>query len=113
MGVIVHTGQAVSVAANTASGNILSTSKMFVGKGTLDLYARTSAAGMNIKLAVNGYNIVDTTSSPWIGTTGAMTKKDHLICSVDINGGATELQFINTTGGALTYDDILEFTPKK
>jgi hypothetical protein len=113
MGNVIGSATVVSVAANTTTANVISSSKMFLPKGLLELYARPSATGMNIKLTVNGFAIVDSTAAPFYGTAGALTKKDHQITQVMVNGGAVELTFQNTTGAAITYDYILEHTPTK
>lgn len=113
MGNILGAATGTSVAANTTTSNVLTTAKSLVPKGVLTLYARPSATGMNIKLTVNGYAIIDTQPAPFFGTSGAMTKKDHMVVEQLVNGGAVELIFQNTTGGAVTYDYVLEHTPTK
>lgn len=100
---------ALSVSANSSSSDQVSTSKKFVGKGIIRLFCKPSATGMSVKLAVNGYPLVDSLPITWFGTTGTMSAFDNKLVEQAINGGAVELIFINTTGGALTTDYLLDF----
>jgi hypothetical protein len=113
MAVTLGTATTFSVAANATSVDQITSSKKFVGKGNLKLYARSSATGLSCKLAVNGYAIMDTQAMPWFGATGGLSKKDHPVVEQAINGGAVELTFTNTSGGALTVDYICEFEPTR
>jgi len=102
-----------SVAANAVSADQVATSKKFVGKGVLSLFLKSSATGLNCSMSINGYAIVDDQPISWFGTTGSLSVKDNLLTSQAVNGGAVQLTFRNTTGGALTVDYMLGFDPLK
>jgi len=113
MAIVLGSATTFSTAANSTSVDQITSSKKFVGKGILRLYAKSSATGLSCKVAVNGYAVMDTQPIPWFGSTGGLSKKDNEVVNQMVNGGAVELTFINTTGGALTVDYICEFEPMK
>lgn len=111
--VYIASGTATSIAANTKSADQVDGQYQFIGKGNVNFYALPSATGMKCTLKVNGVAIVDDQDLPMFGTSGAMSKIDNLVVSQAVAGGRVELFFRNTTGGALTADYILEYTPTK
>jgi hypothetical protein len=113
MAIVVASGTAVSTAANTKSADQVTGVNQYVGKGTIQLIARGSATGMNITLAVNGVPLVDDSAIPYTGTAGAISANDHLLVSQAVNGGRVQLFLRNTTGGALTTDYLVFFTPSR
>lgn len=113
MAVVVGSGTATSVAANTKSAQQITGQYEFLGKGKLSLYCRGSATGMNVILAQGGINLCADQPIPYTGTAGAISVNDHLMASQVMNGGRVELYFRNTTGGALTVDYLLLFEPMR
>jgi hypothetical protein len=112
MAIVVASGTAVSTAANTKSGDQVSGTYQFVGKGKITLVARGSATGMNVQCLVGGIALINDLAVPYTGTAGAISINDHVVCSQVMNGGRVELYLRNTTGGALTTDYILLFEPQ-
>lgn len=113
MAIVVASGSAVSIAANTKSSDQVSGVNQFVGKGTIQLIARSSATGMNCTLAVNGVPLIDDSVIPYTGTAGAISANDHLVVSQAVNGGRVQFFLRNTTAGAVTADYLIYFTPSK
>lgn len=111
MAIVVASGTAVSTAANTKSGDQVSGTYQFIGKGKVTLVARGSATGMNVQCLVGGIALINDLAIPYTGTAGAISINDHVVCSQVMNGGRVELYLRNTTGGALTTDYILLFEP--
>lgn len=111
MAVVVASGTALSTAANTTTSSLVSGQYEFLSKGVVTLVARCSATGMNVKFATGGINLVDDQPIPYTGTAGAISVKDHVICSQKMNGGRVDFKLRNTTGGALTTDYIVYFEP--
>lgn len=113
MGVTIAAGTAVSIAANTKSGDQVSGTYQFLPfSAEVILYARCSATGMNIQMFANGAALINDQPIPWTGTAGAITRKDHEIASFVLPAASRiELYLRNTTGGALTTDFLLEAEP--
>lgn len=113
MGVIVASGTAVSTAANTKSGSLVSGTYEFMPfDAELQVIARGSATGMNVQLVSNGQNLVSDMAVPFTGTAGALSMNDHVIASFPIaQGSRTEFYLRNTSAGALTTDYILYAEP--
>jgi len=112
MAIVVASGAAVSVAANTKSADQVTGRNQYVGKGRLQLIAKSSAVGMNYTLNCGGVAIVDDSPSPYYtGGAGTMSVNDNVVCDQVVSGGRVELFLRNTTGGALTTDYIIYFTP--
>jgi hypothetical protein len=113
MGIIVVSGAAVSVAANTKSADQVTGQYQNIGRGVLSLWAKPSATGMLYSLRVNGVALIDDQPVVTFGAAGSLSKVDNLILQQQVNGGRVELFLRNSTAGALTNDYILEFTPTK
>jgi len=111
MAIVVSSGSAVSVAANTKSADQVTGRNQYVGKGRIQLIAKTSATGMNYTLNVGGVALVDDQICPYTGTAGTISVNDNVLLDQVVNGGRVELFLRNTTGGALTNDYIIYFTP--
>ena len=111
MAYLIASGMTTSTAAYTKSSNLVTGRNQFLGKGRLQLVARGSAIGMNVSLIVGGVALADDGAIPFIGTTGALSNKDHMVVDQVISGGVVEFYLRNTTAGSLTTDYALYFTP--
>lgn len=111
MAVVIDTETALSTAANTKSGDLVSGQYEFVGKGKFTLAALGSATGMNVELRIGGITVIGDQPIPWTGTAGGLDISAHVMASQTLNGGRVELFLRNTTSGALTTDLILLFEP--
>lgn len=113
MAIVVTSGSATSVAANTKSADQVSGQYQYVGRGKFTLIAKSSATGMNCTCAVGGVAIIDDRIVPYTGTAGTIDVTANVVASQGMPGGRVELFFRNVTGGALTVDYILYFEPTK
>jgi len=114
MAVIVSTGVTTSLTAGLKTADLVSGRNQYVGKGRIMLAARGSAAattGIRCTLNVGGVALIDDQLVPFTGTTGALSTKDHVIIDQMVAGGRVELFFRNDSGGTLTVDHALWFTP--
>ena len=111
MAIVVGSGTAVSVAANTKSADQITGRNQYVGKGRIQLIAKNSATGSNITLNVGGVALVDDNAIPYTGTAGTISVNDNVMVDQVVAGGRVELFIRNTTGGALTTDYLVYFTP--
>lgn len=111
MAIVVASGSAVSVAANTKSADQVSGRNQYVGKGRIQLIAKASGSGMNYTLNVGGVALVDDQICPYTGTAGTISVNDNVVIDQIVAGGRVELFLRNTTVGALTNDYIIYFTP--
>ena len=111
MAIIVASGSAVSVAANTKSSDQVTGRNQYVGKGRLQVIAKNSATGTNLTVNVGGVALMDDQIIPYTGTAGTISVNDNVLIDQVVAGGRVELFLRNTTGGALTTDYIIYFTP--
>lgn len=114
MAIVVSSGTTVSTAANTKSADLVTGRNQYIGKGRLQLAARGSAAaatGMRATLNVGGVALIDDQLIPWAGTTGALSVFDHMVIDQVVAGGRVEFFLRNDSGGALTTDFVILFTP--
>lgn len=111
MAVVISSGSAVSLAANSKSSDQVSGQYQYTGKGKYTLVCLASATGMNVTCKVGGVSLVDDQSIPFTGTAGTIDTSAHIIANQVMNGGRNELFFRNTTGGAITTDHLLLFEP--
>ncbi len=111
MAVLVASGMTVSTAANTKTADLITGRNQYVQKGRIQLVARGSAIGMNVTLNVGGVALSDDLAIPFFGATGALSVKDHVVIDQVVAGGRIEMFLRNTTGGALTTDYAVYFTP--
>lgn len=111
MAIVVGSNNSLSTAANTKTADQITGRNQYVGKGRLQLFARGSATGMNITLNCGGVALMDDNAIPFFGTAGALDVNAHGIVDQVVAGGRVELFLRNTTGGALTTDYLVLFTP--
>lgn len=111
MAIVVTSGSTISIAANTKSADQVSGRNQYVGKGKIQLVALTSVTGMNYTLNVGGVALIDDQVIPFFGATGGISARDNVVVEQVVAGGRVELFLRNTTGGAVTNDFIVYFTP--
>lgn len=114
MAIVVASGTTVSTAAGAKSADLVTGRNQYVGKGRLQLVARGSAAaatGMLVTLNCGGVALVDDQLIPYAGATGGLSVKDHMILDQVVAGGRVEMFLRNNSGGALTTDYLILFTP--
>jgi len=111
MAIIVASGVTISTAANTKSADQVTGRNQYVGKGQITLLAKGSAVGMNLTLNVGGVALIDDLPVPSFGATGSLSNIDNEVLTQVVAGGRVELFLRNTTGGALTTDYCIKFTP--
>lgn len=111
MAIVVGSDDSLSTAANTKTADLISGRNQYIGKGRLQLVAKGSATGMNITLNCGGVALVDDTAIPFLGTAGTISINDNMMVDQVVSGGRVELFLRNTTGGALTTDYLVLFTP--
>jgi len=111
MAIVVSSGSATSLAANTKSADRVSGQYQHVGRGKFTLVALASATGMNVECRVGGIALVADEVVPYTGTAGTIDTSAHVVASQVLNGGRAELFFRNSTSGAITTDHILLFEP--
>jgi hypothetical protein len=111
MAILVASGVTISTGANAKSADLISGRNQYIGKGRLQLVARGSAVGMNATLNVGGVALMDDSAIPFFGATGSLSNQDHIVIDQVVAGGRIELFLRNTTGGALTTDYGVYFTP--
>ena len=111
MAILIGSAMTLSTAAYTKTANLITGRNQFLGKGRIQVVARGSAFGMNISVSIGGVPLVDDQAIPFIGTTGALSVKDHVVVDQVIAGGTAEMYLRNTQVGALTTDYAVYFTP--
>jgi hypothetical protein len=111
MAIVVASGSAVSTAANTKGADQISGRNQYVGKGRIQVIAKSSATGMNMTVNVGGVALMDDNIIPYTGTAGTISVNDNVVLDQVVAGGRVELFLRNTTGGALTTDYLVYFTP--
>lgn len=113
MGVVIASGTATSVAANTKSADQVSGTYQFLPfDAEVFVIARGSATGMNVLLFADGTALMNDMAIPYTGTAGAISQNDHSIASFPLNAGSRiEFYLRNTTAGALTTDYMLIAEP--
>lgn len=114
MAIVVASGTTVSTAAGAKSADLVTGRNQYVGKGRIQLIARGSTAaatGMLCTLNCGGVALVDDQLIPYAGATGGLSVKDHMILDQVVAGGRVEFFLRNNSGGALTTDYLILFTP--
>ena len=111
MAIVVGSNNSLSTAANTKTADQITGRNQYVGKGRLQLFAKGSATGMNITLNCGGVALMDDNAIPFFGAAGSLDVNAHGIVDQVVAGGRVELFLRNTTGGALTTDYLVLFTP--
>lgn len=111
MAILIGSAMTLSTAAYTKTANLITGRNQFLQKGRIQVVARGSAIGMNLSVSIGGVPLMDDQVLPFIGTTGALSVKDHVVIDQVIAGGTAEMYLRNTTVGALTTDYAVYFTP--
>ena len=111
MAILIGSAMTLSTGAYTKTANLITGRNQFLQKGRIQVIARGSAIGMNLSLSIGGVPLMDDQALPFIGTTGSLSAKDHVIIDQVIAGGTAEMFLRNTTAGALTTDYAVYFTP--
>ncbi len=111
MAILVASGMAESLTTGLKSVDLITGRNQYVGKGRIQLVALGSATGLTLTLNVGGIAIVDDNPLMWFATTGTMNVKDHIVADQVVSGGRVEFFIRNPTGGTLTCDYALWFTP--
>ena len=110
--VLIASGSATSVAANSTSSNLITNEAYrLTGAGIYTLICKPSATGISASFKHGGFPVCDGQNVCWFGTAGTMSMKDNVLFQVKLTGGvaANDLRFINTTGAALTVDYLLYY----
>jgi hypothetical protein len=115
MGVVITSGTATSVAANTKSADQVTGTYQFLPfDASVSVIARGSATGLNVQLFADGTALMNDLAIPYTGTAGAISEMDHEIASFPLPAGSRIEFFLrNTTGGALTCDFMLKAEPEE
>jgi len=111
MAIMVASDVTLSTAANTKTADLVSGRNQYVQKGQITLLAKGSAKGMNCTLNVGGVALIDDLPIPSFGATGTLSNIDSEVLTQVVAGGRVEFFLRNTTGGALTTDFAIKFTP--
>lgn len=114
MALPIATVNVLSLTTGTKSADQVTGSNQYIGKGRIQLAARQSATattGIRVTLKVGGVAIVDDQLVPFAGTAGALSIREHMFVDQVVSGGRVELTFRNDSGGTLTVDAALLFTP--
>lgn len=114
MAIVVASGQSVSTAANTKSADLVTGRNQYVGKGRLQLFAKSqtaAATGMLCTLNCGGVALADDSRIPYSGTAGTLSTNDNVILDQVVAGGRVEFFLRNDSAGALTTDYLITFTP--
>ena len=114
MAIVIASGTTLSVAAGAKSADQVTGRNQYVGRGKLQVIAKASAAaatGMRMTVNVGGIALVDDQLIPYAGTTGTISARDNMLIDQAVAGGRVECTFRNDSGGALTVDYLIVFTP--
>lgn len=114
MAIVVASGTTLSTAAGAKTADLITGRNQYIGKGRIQLILKASAAaatGMLATLNVGGISLVDDQLIPFAGTTGTLSTKDNMLVDQVVSGGRVEFYLRNNSGGALTTDYMIVFTP--
>lgn len=114
MAVVVASGTTTSLTTGLKTADLVTGRNQYVGKGRLQLVAKASAAaatGIRCTLNCGGVALADDAMIPFAGTTGTISVKDNIVVDQVVSGGRVELFMRNDSGGTLTVDYIVYFTP--
>jgi len=114
MAIVVASGTTLSLTTGLKSADQVNGRNQYVGKGRIQVIARASAAaatGIRMTLNVGGIALIDDQMIPYAGTTGALSVRDHMVIDQVVAGGRVEAFFRNDSGGTLTVDYLILFTP--
>jgi len=111
MAIVVASGLSTP-GANTKTADLISGTYQFIGRGTVTLVAKGSAAGINATLMVGGVALVNDNAVLFTGTAGTLSVNDNILASQQVNGGRVELYLRNTTAtSGTTCDYLVLFQP--
>lgn len=116
MAVTIATGVATSVTAGSKTAELVTGQNQFVGKGTIQLFIKASAAaatGIRASLSVGGVPLINDALVPFAGSAGTLSVNDNQMISQMVSGGYVSLTARNDSAGTLTFDYNLVFTPGK
>jgi hypothetical protein len=116
MAIVVATSTTLSLTTGLKSAEQVSGDNQYIGKGTIQLVAKASAAaatGIRATLTVGGVSLMNDALVPFAGTTGTLDKISNSIVEQMVAGGRVSLTFRNDSAGTLTVDYQLLFTPGK
>jgi len=114
MAIVVASGQSVSTAANTKSADLVTGRNQYVGKGRLQLFAKSqtaAATGILLTLNCGGVALIDDHSCPYSDSAGKLSVTDNILVDQVVAGGRVEFFIRNDSAGALTTDYLITFTP--
>lgn len=114
MAIIVASGNTLSLTTGTKSADVVSGRNQYVGKGKIQLVCRASAAaatGVRVTLNVGGVALAEDQMIPYAGATGGLSVRDNMLVDQMVAGGRVEAFFRNDSGGTLTVDYLILFTP--
>jgi hypothetical protein len=114
MAIVVASGNTLSLTTGLKSSDCVTGRNQYVGKGRLQVAARGSAAaatGIRCTVNVGGIALIDDQMVTYTGTTGGLSIRDHMLIDQVVAGGRVECFFRNDSGGTLTVDYIILFTP--
>jgi len=111
VGVTVSAKSALSVTANTQSADQVSGTYQFLQPGWITLVSKGSATGLNVTMLIGGVAVINNQNIVFTGTAGTISTKDNIVFHIYTKGGRAELFFTNTTGGNLTVDELLLWSP--
>jgi hypothetical protein len=111
MAIVVSSNNTLSTNANTKTADLITGRNQYVGKGRLQLFARGSATGMNVTLNCGGVALMDDNPIPFFGAAGSLDVNAHGVIDQVVAGGRVEMFLRNISGGALTTDYLVLFTP--
>lgn len=114
--VLVASSTTLSLTTGVKSAEQVSGLYQYIGKGTITLVAKASAAaatGIRCTLSVGGVPLMNDSLIPFAGTTGTLSINDNVVVSQMVAGGLASLTFRNDSAGTLTVDYQLLYTPGK
>lgn len=114
MAIVVASGTTLSLTTGLKSADQVTGRNQYVGKGRIQLAAKASAAaatGIRCTLNVGGVALIDDQMIPFAGTTGALSINDNMVLDQVVAGGRVECFYRNDSGGTLTVDYVILFTP--
>jgi len=114
MAILVASGTTTSLATGVKTADLVTGRNQYVGKGRLQLVAKASAAaatGIRATLNCGGIALADDNIIPFAGTTGTLSTNDNMVIDQVVSGGRVELFLRNDSGGTLTCDYAIYFTP--
>lgn len=116
MAIVVASSTTLSLTTGAKSAEQVSGDNQYVGKGSILLACKASAAaatGIRASLTVGGVSLINDQLVSFAGTTGTLSIRDNEMVQQMVAGGRVSLTFRNDSAGTLTVDYILQFTPSK